>query len=627
MTHADKTQETPKKSVTNEVSQRHNRVNSTFQFVDNRPEAIAQRKLQEIANNSPQIKQIAQLQVTANNYSAKQNNPVQQKKSPELNLRKNNTGLPDNLKTGIENLSGYSMDDVKVHYNSNKPVQLHAHAYTQGTDIHVASGQEKHLPHEAWHVVQQKQGRVKPTIQMKGNVNVNDDTGLEKEADVMGTKALALITTSSKSRTANVNASTVGGSFSSVKQLKESATLVAGGLNMIGETHSDYSGKEERGVEANKIRSLLGGGNKYFTESMLKTKPQNLDYSDPIYLRLEQVFGFILESGGNILQQLRKIDPSVLAEKTLATKAVNEKIALIVLDLAPYIASDTFTVETILDTVESKHLTKAELQRLGSVEAWNLSELDPEDKYEDNFYNVQDRVEEMAESIVEEASSASEEVVVDPFIMANKLVYVDFFNFYDMYKGRLPLTLKLYYDLKKKEHVTTKLSRFNFDIDAIKPLLAEWDKIESLRGIVTDVMTKHRIDLIPDIVKTVICKIEKLIQLIREGQLGSGSEDHTNVIRRHRSIEMDQAAEELKSENIAWKVGNLHVEDIKFMESLGTANTGYTYITKENFKAQIEHVSELDASIDPSEKVGADYLEADKTTKGIISTVDEDLDR
>jgi hypothetical protein len=99
----------------------------------------------------------------------------------------NRTGLPDNLKTGVENLSGYSMDDVRVHYNSPKPAQLQALAYTQGTDIHVAPGQEKHLPHEAWHVVQQMQGRVQPTVQLQG-VNVNDDEGLEKEADVMGGK-------------------------------------------------------------------------------------------------------------------------------------------------------------------------------------------------------------------------------------------------------------------------------------------------------------------------------------------------------------------------------------------------------------------------------------------------------
>ncbi len=103
----------------------------------------------------------------------------------------NNTGLPDNLKAGIEGLSGFSMDHVKVHYNSDKPAQLNAHAYAQGSDIHVAPGQEKHLPHEAWHVVQQAQGRVRPTTQMKSGVPVNDNAGLEHEADVMGQKALA----------------------------------------------------------------------------------------------------------------------------------------------------------------------------------------------------------------------------------------------------------------------------------------------------------------------------------------------------------------------------------------------------------------------------------------------------
>lgn len=100
-------------------------------------------------------------------------------------------GLPTSLKFGIEKLSGLPMDDVIVHYNSSKPAQMKALAYTQGTDIHVAPGQERHLGHEAWHVVQQKQGRVKPTTQMKG-INVNDDSVLEKEADVMGKKAVQL---------------------------------------------------------------------------------------------------------------------------------------------------------------------------------------------------------------------------------------------------------------------------------------------------------------------------------------------------------------------------------------------------------------------------------------------------
>ena len=75
----------------------------------------------------------------------------------------------------MENLSGHALDDVQVHRNSDEPAQLNAHAYAQGTDIHLGPGQEQHLPHEAWHVVQQKQGRVKPTAQMKEKTLINDD--------------------------------------------------------------------------------------------------------------------------------------------------------------------------------------------------------------------------------------------------------------------------------------------------------------------------------------------------------------------------------------------------------------------------------------------------------------------
>jgi hypothetical protein len=112
--------------------------------------------------------------------------------------RPNNTGMPDNLKAGIESLSGFSMDDVRVHYNSSKPATVQAQAYTQGTDIHVAPGQEKHLPHEAWHVAQQMAGRVAPTTNING-MPVNDNAGLEHEADVMGAKAVT-----QKKRTHNI---------------------------------------------------------------------------------------------------------------------------------------------------------------------------------------------------------------------------------------------------------------------------------------------------------------------------------------------------------------------------------------------------------------------------------------
>ena len=115
------------------------------------------------------------------------NNAAQREEAP----RPNNTGMPDNLKSGIESLSGFSMDDVRVHYNSSKPATVQALAYTQGTDIHVAPGQEKYLPHEAWHVAQQMAGRVSPTTNING-MPVNDNAGLEHEADVMGEKAVQL---------------------------------------------------------------------------------------------------------------------------------------------------------------------------------------------------------------------------------------------------------------------------------------------------------------------------------------------------------------------------------------------------------------------------------------------------
>jgi hypothetical protein len=105
----------------------------------------------------------------------------------------NRTGMPDRLKAGIESLSGLSMDDVNVEYNSAKPAQINALAYTQGLEIHVAPGQERHLPHECWHAVQQMQGRVKPTMQMTGGVSVNDDAGLELEADILGSRAARLM--------------------------------------------------------------------------------------------------------------------------------------------------------------------------------------------------------------------------------------------------------------------------------------------------------------------------------------------------------------------------------------------------------------------------------------------------
>jgi len=212
---ADKSPDTQHQTAAHKAPQQQSRSDAEIQFIDNREETVRLRQLQEIADNShrrqghaqlrammdssPRSVEMRNLQAMIHNsprqvaqrqlYSGIHGAPVglqaetgdesvQRIEGEELlqgefvakspaqlvlppDTKPNNTGLPDNLKAGVESLSGLSLDNVKVHYNSSEPEQFNAHAYAQETDIHVGPGQEQHLPHEAWHVVQQAQGRVK----------------------------------------------------------------------------------------------------------------------------------------------------------------------------------------------------------------------------------------------------------------------------------------------------------------------------------------------------------------------------------------------------------------------------------------------------------------------------------
>lgn len=169
-------------------------------IADYRASSVAQRQLIDDIRVSPRVEaqrrgMSAVFGDTAQRVAGRDPSPggTHRREAVQLHQmhdRSSDTGLPDSLKAGIESLSGISMDGVKVHYNSSQPAQLNALAYAQGSDIHLAPGQEAHLPHEAWHVVQQAQGRVAPTRQMKDAVPINDDDALEREADVMGARAL-----------------------------------------------------------------------------------------------------------------------------------------------------------------------------------------------------------------------------------------------------------------------------------------------------------------------------------------------------------------------------------------------------------------------------------------------------
>ena len=163
-----------------------------------RPALAGQRNVQALATHSNRVLPLVQLQKLCANSErqniqrAKFNQSESLTQLQQHSQSKSQPGLPGNLKMGIEALSGQSLDNVTVNFNSSKPKALNAHAYAQGQTIEIGPGQERHLPHEAWHVAQQLQGRVRATQHDMG-VPINDDKSLEHEADVMGKKALQFV--------------------------------------------------------------------------------------------------------------------------------------------------------------------------------------------------------------------------------------------------------------------------------------------------------------------------------------------------------------------------------------------------------------------------------------------------
>lgn len=103
--------------------------------------------------------------------------------------------MPVDVQARMSNAFGMDLSSVRVYEGPRAPA-LGARAFTAGAEVHFAPGEyqptspggQELLGHELAHVVQQSQGRVRGTTQAKG-VAINDDAGLEREADEMGAKA------------------------------------------------------------------------------------------------------------------------------------------------------------------------------------------------------------------------------------------------------------------------------------------------------------------------------------------------------------------------------------------------------------------------------------------------------
>lgn len=123
--------------------------------------------------------------------------PAAQAPQQSFNAAKSSkTSLPEPVQAQMESTMGADFSNVNIHKDSEKATGMGALAYAQGSDVHFAPGQfrpestsgQELIGHELAHVVQQREGRVTPTTQKKGQ-NVNDNAGLEQEADQMGREA------------------------------------------------------------------------------------------------------------------------------------------------------------------------------------------------------------------------------------------------------------------------------------------------------------------------------------------------------------------------------------------------------------------------------------------------------
>jgi uncharacterized protein DUF4157 len=166
--------------------------------IDNSPRMQAQRKSMDLnqhrspmqlvgmnINDEPQLEHEAdvmgaKVEKLGHQYATQQRKEDPSKKPTNIEGNDQLTGFPNLLKAGFATM-GHDINPT-VHYNSTKPAQLNALAYAQGNDIHLGAGQEQHLPHEAWHVLQQRQGRVASTAQFFGHENRQTPLNLGESA-------------------------------------------------------------------------------------------------------------------------------------------------------------------------------------------------------------------------------------------------------------------------------------------------------------------------------------------------------------------------------------------------------------------------------------------------------------
>jgi hypothetical protein len=417
-----------------------------------------------------------------------------------------------------------------------------------------------------------------------------------------------------------------GGSGKPV-QRRRVTELQPGVFNMIGETHTDYGGKKGRSLEAGKIRAVMGPSVEYLTENMLKTSPGNTDYADPIDLRVAQIVSFVRSSYEKLEPEIALLGGMNIQQSALVDKGNKDMAANATELFAPLIAKDTFNLDTIMVSIRSQRYSIAVLDALHQSATWKAAILkyDPKDEFSANFFEVTSAI--MDEKFAQEDLLEQDDETPDPLapVVIAKGFAIKVNEFYDLYKGRLPTTLALYYHVATSKEHAGKKGRFNFDLEKIQDVIKQWEKLEKVNDIIRVVLKEDRNTLLVSVVKACSRILPALMNAIDAGTSGAPPEDLLKIVEQ-RSIAMNQAAETLKAKNIAWKVGDMHVADIDKAEKGGFVTTGYAYITKTDFKSKYPTTkTELEEHVASDENLGVSYLAAKEEKKRLVTAAREDL--
>ncbi|OJJ21286.1 hypothetical protein BKI52_12040 [marine bacterium AO1-C] len=129
------------------------------------------------------------IQAKQQTIQAKQK-PVQAKQRP---IQRKESSNDARILSNVGNIMGVDISDTKINHNSSKPAKEGAEAIAQHKTIDLAPGKDQHLGHEATHIAQQALGQVKATGTTATGMPLNDNAGLEKQADIIGNQAQQMI--------------------------------------------------------------------------------------------------------------------------------------------------------------------------------------------------------------------------------------------------------------------------------------------------------------------------------------------------------------------------------------------------------------------------------------------------